>query len=390
MKLEDQALLSFYQELTPLSNNPHVMLVSHIETNQLYVKKTLSLENANIYKLLKAYPVSGTPRVILMAETEKELIVIEEYISGSTLNLLLRQNGVFTEKAAVQITLQLCRILNQLHDQPRRIIHRDIKPSNVIIGSSQTVWLVDFDASKRYSESSTRDTTLLGTVEYAAPEQYGFAQSDARTDIYGLGILLNIMLTGQFPVKLPAKGAVGQIIQKCTQIDPAARYQSVDSLEKALRQIRPGEFNKALESSRKSKNPRENLARKADQPKKSAAYRHPLAPPGFRSMKIWKMILAVLGYASLIWLSATIDAEGATITATILIYRITTFLILISWALIFANYGGVCHHLLLARSSNLPVSLIGRALWCLLVMATFMVIMGIITGIFDPAFVQVD
>lgn len=390
MKLEDQALLSFYQELTPLGKDPHVMLVRHIETNQLYVKKTLSLENANIYKLLKAYPVPGTPRVILSAETEKELIVIEEYLSGRSLDLLLRQNGVFTEKAAVQIILQLCRILNQLHDQPRWIIHRDIKPSNVIIGPDQTVWLVDFDASKRYSPSSNRDTTLLGTLEYAAPEQYGFAQSDARTDIYGLGILLNIMLTGQFPVKLPAKGAIGQIIQKCTQIDPAARYQSADSLEQALRKIHPGGLNKALEPSESPKNPENKPIKKLARSSESAGYRHPFAPPGFRSMKIWKMILAVLGYASLIWLSATIGVEGATIPLTVLIYRITTFLILISWVAIFANYGGVCHHLLLARSSNLPVSIIGRALWCLLVMATFMVIMGIITGIFDPAFVQAD
>ncbi len=389
MKLEDQVLLSFYQELTPLGKNPHVMLVSHIETGSVYVKKTLSLENTNIYKLLKAYPVPGTPRVILRAETETELIVIEEYVSGNSLDVLLRQNGVFTEKAALQIILQLCHILSQLHSQPRRIIHRDIKPSNVIIGPRQTVWLVDFDASKTYSEASNRDTSLLGTVEYAAPEQYGFAQSDARTDIYGLGVLLNIMLTGQFPIRLTAKGSIGQIIQKCTQIDPAARYQSVASLEKALRQIRPGEFNKAIEPSEK-KELKENLARKVDQPAKSAAYRHPFAPPGFRSMKIWKMILAVLGYASLLWLSATIEMEGATMPLTVLIYRITTFLILISWVAVFANYGGICDHLLLARSNNFAVSLIGRAAWCLLIMAAFMVAMGAVTGIFDPAFVQVD
>ena len=107
-------------------------------------------------------------------------------------------------------------------------------------------------------------------------------------------------------------------------------------------------------------------------------------------MKIWKMILAVLGYASLLWLSATIEVEGATMPLTVLIYRITTFLILISWVAVFANYGGICDHLLLARSNKFAVSLIGRTVWCLLIMAAFMVTMGAITGIFDPAFVQVD
>ena len=75
---------------------------------------------------------------------------------------------------------------------------------------------------------------------------------------------------------------------------------------------------------------------------------------------------------------------------TVLIYRITTFLILISWVAIFANYGGICDHLLLARSNNFAVSLIGRVAWCLLIMVAFMVAMGAITGTFDPAFVQVD
>lgn len=361
MKLEDQVLLSFYQDISPLAGNPRIMLVRHVETGQIYVRKKLSLENREIYRLLQTQQVSGIPRIYLLVETEQELIIIEEYISGLSLDAYLQKEGVLNEKDAIYVMLQLCHTLQALHSFQPPLIHRDIKPSNVILTADMRAILIDFDAAKTYSEQKQRDTVLLGTVDHAAPEQYGFRQSDARTDIYGLGILLNFMLTGCHPQQLSACGPIARIIEICTHIDPDKRYDSIPKLEKALRKLKPDGNNS-----------------------------HPFAPPGFRSMKIWKMILAVLGYASLLWLSATIEMEGATMPLTVLIYRITTFLILISWVAVFANYGGICDHLLLARSNNFAVSLIGRAVWCLLIMAAFMVAMGAITGIFDPAFVQVD
>ena len=307
------------------------------------------------------------------------MIIIEEYISGLSLDAYLQKEGVLNEKDAIYVMLQLCHTLQALHSFRPPLIHRDIKPSNVILTADMRAILIDFDAAKTYSKQKQRDTVLLGTVDYAAPEQYGFRQSDARTDIYGLGILLNFMLTSCHPQQLSACGPIARIIEICTHIDPDKRYDSIPKLEKALRKLKPGGINEALHPGVKN-------TPLADIPDRY----HPFAPPGFRSMKIWKMILAVLGYASLLWLSATIEVEGATMPLTVLIYRITTFLILISWVAIFANYGGICDHLLLARSNNFAVSLIGRAAWCLLIMAAFMVAMGAITGTFDPAFVQVD
>ena len=379
MKLEDQALLSFYQDVSPLAGNPRVMMVRHVETGQVYVKKNLSLENREIYRLLQAQQVPGIPRIQLLVETDQELIIIEEYINGLSLDAYLQKEGVLSEKDAVHVMLQLCHTLQVLHSFQPPLIHRDIKPSNVILTTDMRAMLIDFDAAKTYSEHKQRDTILLGTANHAAPEQYGFSQSDARTDIYGLGILLNFMLTSCHPQQLAACGSIARVIKTCTHMDPNKRYDSILKLEKALRKLKPGGINEALHPGVKNT----PLAEIPDR-------YHPFAPPGFRSMKIWKMILAVLGYASLIWLSATLEVEDATLPLTILIYRLTAFLTLISWILIFANYGGVCHHLPLARSNNLPVSLIGRALWSLLVMSTFMIIMGIITGIFDPAFVQAE
>ena len=378
MKLEDQVLLSFYQDISPLADNPRIMLVRHVETGQIYVRKKLSLEKREIYRLLQTQQVSGIPRIYLLVETEQELIIIEEYISGLSLDAYLQKEGVLNEKDAIYVMLQLCHTLQTLHSFRPPLIHRDIKPSNVILTADMRAILIDFDAAKTYSEQKQRDTVLLGTVDHAAPEQYGFRQSDARTDIYGLGILLNFMLTSCHPQQLAACGPIARIIEICTHIDPDKRYDSIPKLEKALRKLKPGGINEALHPGVKNT--------------PWLIFRTGIIPSRLL-VSIYENLEDDTGGAGvcfLLWLSATIEVEGATMPLTVLIYRITTFLILISWVAVFANYGGICDHLLLARSNNFAVSLIGRVAWCLLIMVAFMVAMGAITGIFDPAFVQVD
>ena len=81
------------------------------------------------------------------------------------------------------------------------------------------LYLIDFDAAKTYNPNKTKDTVLMGTVDYAAPEQYGFLQSDQRTDIYSIGILMNKMLTGSLPSETLAAGRLGKIIQTCTALN---------------------------------------------------------------------------------------------------------------------------------------------------------------------------
>lgn len=112
-------------------------------------------------------------------------------------------------------------------------VHRDIKPENVILRGSEAV-LIDFDASRIFKSENTSDTRVLGTTGYAAPEQYGIAQTDERADIYSLGVLLNIMLTGKHPSKELASGRLGRIVQKCTMVNPKKRYQNVLYLMEAL------------------------------------------------------------------------------------------------------------------------------------------------------------
>lgn len=94
--------------------------------------------------------------------------------------------------------------------------------------------LIDFDASREFDAGKPEDTVLLGTREYAAPEQYGFGQSDARSDIYALGVLLNKMLTSTYPrYERPAE-SLGEIITRCTALLPEQRCASVEELKSAL------------------------------------------------------------------------------------------------------------------------------------------------------------
>lgn len=110
----------------------------------------------------------------------------------------------------------------------------DIKPSNIIVGLDDKVKFIDFDIAREYNDAGIKDTELLGTAGYAAPEQFGFAQTDVRTDIYAFGILYNYLLTGKHIQDKFYDGTAGDIISKCISIDPVKRYQNAKEVKEAL------------------------------------------------------------------------------------------------------------------------------------------------------------
>ena len=112
-------------------------------------------------------------------------------------------------------------------------VHRDIKPENVILRGSDAI-LIDFDAARLHKETHDTDTQILGTTGFAAPEQYGLSQSDLRTDIYSLGILINVMLTGEHPSRKQATGKLGRVVERCTHVNPEKRYKNVLRLMEEL------------------------------------------------------------------------------------------------------------------------------------------------------------
>ena len=158
-------------------------------------------------------------------------ILLEEYISGLTVAEFL-ECDTYTYRSAKKVLYGVCSAVGYLHSQG--IVHRDIKPENILISQDGTVKLFDLDASRQVVSGVRKDTEVLGTIGYAPPEQFGLSQSDARSDIYAIGVLLNVMLTGEHPSCKLAKGKAGRIVKKCTMIDPDSRYPTAEKLLQAL------------------------------------------------------------------------------------------------------------------------------------------------------------
>ena len=214
MTQENQFILSCYQHIADLNAARNIFIVQHKQTHKLYVMKVRKQYNKAVYLQLLQHHVPNTPELLDVLEDEEQLIVIEEYISGRNLQEILDDNATFPEQQALDIICQLCHILCELHAFSPAIIHRDIKPSNIILTENGTIKLLDMNAAKQCHADKTRDTDLIGTVGYAAPEQFGFGSSTTATDIYAVGVLLHMLLTGD--THIPVSGALGKIIQKCT------------------------------------------------------------------------------------------------------------------------------------------------------------------------------
>lgn len=184
-----------------------------------------------VYNFLKNIRHNNIPEVYDTYMLEDGQIVLEEFINGITVAEVL-ESGRYTYRGAKKIIGSVCDALSFLHSI--HVVHRDIKPENIIIAESGSVKLIDLNASRIFKSEKDTDTVILGTVGYASPEQFGLSQSDSRADIYALGILLNVMLTGVHPSEQLAKGRAGKIILKCTQIDPNKRYKTVEELKYSL------------------------------------------------------------------------------------------------------------------------------------------------------------
>lgn len=228
--------ISYYKELAPLHAAHGITIVQHRETNKIYVKKEMTVYSLPVFAQLFLHPIVGIPRIYALYENEGKLTSIEEYISGETLEDLLKICGSFSVKEVAQCAIGLCDILDRLHRQAPPIIHRDIKPSNVILTEDHRVVLIDLNAARSDDKSKSRDTKLLGTEGYAAPEQFGFGSSGPATDLYNTGMLMKTLL-GYEDASLPTGHPLAPIIEKCIQLDPRNRFVSAGALSIALGKV---------------------------------------------------------------------------------------------------------------------------------------------------------
>ncbi|MDO5133623.1 MAG: serine/threonine-protein kinase [Eubacteriales bacterium] len=225
-KLCEQAL---YEEIKDLGDGKSI--VRDVPTGRLFFRKVLTVYNMQVFAYLKDHKSRYVPRVESFREEEDTLIVIEEFVQGRTLADLLNDESIslpFQER--IRILTEVCDGLSYLHGADPPIIHRDLKASNVMLTEDGVVKIIDYDAAKIYVSGEKKDTVLMGTHGVAAPEQYGFAASDVRTDIYALGKLIERML--------PENIDAARIVVRATHIDPKKRYSSAAQVREQIIRIR--------------------------------------------------------------------------------------------------------------------------------------------------------
>lgn len=210
-----------------------ILLYKHTSLGNYVVVKKLN-GYYPVYERLAGIRHENLPNVYEEGHNAYHTIVIEEYVRGMTVAEMLECFHLPVNMVR-NIAIQICEGLSALH--ACQIIHRDIKPENVIVQNDGQIKIIDFDASRIYRQFERKDTRIIGTVGYAPPEQYGEAQSDARTDIYALGIMMNVMLTGVHPVNQMAQGKMKKIIEKCIRVNPNTRYRTVMEVKKKLKKV---------------------------------------------------------------------------------------------------------------------------------------------------------
>lgn len=203
--------------------------------------------------ILKRLHHPKLPQIMDIFEDEECVYIVEEYVEGVTLEEWMKQHGRVEESQGRQWFQELASVLQYLHEQqPNPIIYRDMKPSNIMLQTDGSLKLIDFGIAREYKRGSRGDTAYIGTREYAAPEQLGgTTQTDARTDIYSLGVTMYHLFTGKAPYEPPygfvpvrqlvpgLSRGIEKILTNCIQPDPKDRYQTaaklLDDLEHSSR-----------------------------------------------------------------------------------------------------------------------------------------------------------
>ena len=195
------------------------------------------LAEANMMKKLD-HP--SLPRIVDIIDNGETIFVVMDYIEGESLDKILLEYGPQPEELVIAWAKQLCDVLSYLHSQKPPIIYRDMKPANIMLKPEGNIKIIDFGIAREYKEQSLADTTVLGTKGYAPPEQYS-GQTDARSDIFALGMTMHHLLTGidprggekYVPVRMwnpELSEGIEIIIDKCVQPAAENRYQNCSDL----------------------------------------------------------------------------------------------------------------------------------------------------------------
>ncbi|NCC68657.1 MAG: serine/threonine protein kinase, partial [Clostridia bacterium] len=237
--------LEQYDQLECLaaSHGTETFLVKRKDGEALFVAKCYDKSLYSVVhesSILKALDHKGLPAFTDEFQNDGTVCIVREYAEGKPLDQYIAEKNP-SDQEIIGIGTALCDILTYLHAQEPPVIHRDIKPQNVVVKGDGQVVLIDFDIARLYNSESVSDTQFFGTREYAPPEQYGFSQTDSRTDIYSFGVLLRYMLTGseRETPEVRIYKPLARIIKKCTAFAPKERFASAEAVKKALLAANP-------------------------------------------------------------------------------------------------------------------------------------------------------
>lgn len=223
--------------------------LKYSESKQIYLIEEKGSENRCILKcadgdyepllrkecliLKRAGSTIRCPAVISYTKLNGTGYLIREYIAGKTIKELIEKQKV-SETEVYRIISGVCENLEKLHALEPPVIMRDIKPENIVVSAGECI-IIDFDAAREWKEDSDSDTEYIGTRATAAPEQFGYSQTDRRTDIYAVGMLMTYMLTEEYNVSKIRQKKAKCIVKKCTQFSPDQRYKSASAVREAIK-----------------------------------------------------------------------------------------------------------------------------------------------------------
>lgn len=369
----------YIEQLTDKENGP--LMVRNNKTQKFWVQKEYPGFLVDSLETLKKIEHKNLPKIEEIIVSGDKVFLYEEYIHGKTLSEIIYASDSMTGEEILRLAQNILAALAALHKEG--LIHRDIKPSNIMLTNDQTVKLIDFDAVRRISGDKENDTIQLGTVGFAAPEQFGFAESDARSDIYSLGVVMNICSTRDYPKnRLTEDPLIQSIVIQATKMDPKDRYQQVSEMAAAV-EVRlsgaavegHGELYSATQLEEELREQaaetelfkEEELAFAKDRKWKRefslvsiirGIFRAFQYIPGFRTRQIWKMFLAIVGYAFLFMIMTSSSSYEDTFEKRIR-WAIDCLFIFVLPLLLYANFLDFHKHISLLNSNSVVKKFFG-------------------------------
>jgi len=355
VELKEKCGLSFYKEIGVLNDQKNILLVQNQLTNKIYVQKRMEIYDKEVYANIKDHPHKNISKVYEYFQMDDQLFVIEEFINGCTLEDMLTEEGAVSESTIKKLMVQICDGLEHIHNLTPPVIHRDIKLSNIMVTDDKHIKIIDFNTSRQYKENDSKDTVIMGTAGYAAPEQFGFAQTDCRSDIYALGILMNYLLTQKHPKDQLHEGKYRRIIEKCINMSPERRFSNALELKKSIQRT-SGTMNH------------------------DKINRFQIIIPGFRSRSIWKMIVAFLGYLMIISIALGVESTNVTPFANVFNKFVFLFMML-TLVMLYTNHLDIKRHLPLLNHSKIVVRVSGYVIFSFLIVLIYLLIAAIVSSI---------